>query len=144
MPTVKQLLQAKGNTVWFVSPEASVYAALELMAEKDVGALLVMTSGQVVGIFSERDYARKIVLKGKASRDTLVREVMTDRVVFVRAEQTIPDCMALMTNQRVRHLPVFEGDQLLGVISIGDVVKSIMDEQEFTIEQLENYIMGVR
>ena len=144
MKTAKQLIQSKGGAVFSVAPEASVYEALQLMAAKDVGALLVLEAAQVVGVFSERDYARKIALKGKASRETSVREVMTERVVFVRGDQTVQECLALMTNKRVRHLPVFEGEQLLGVISIGDAVKDIISEQEFVIEQLEHYIMGVR
>lgn len=145
MPTVNDLLQAKGHSVWTVGPEASVYAALELMAAKDVGALLVVDDdGQVAGIFSERDYARKVILRGRASRDTPVREIMTERVLYVRPEQTLDDCMALMTRHRVRHLPVLDGGQLIGLISIGDVVKAIIAEQEFMIEQLENYITGRR
>jgi CBS domain-containing protein len=121
-----------------------VYEALRVMAEKDVGALLVMEDGSLVGIISERDYARKVILKGKTSRETLVREIMTERPVCVRADQTIEECMALMTNKRIRHLPVLENNQLIGVISIGDVVKDIISEQEFMIEQLENYITGRR
>jgi CBS domain-containing protein len=144
MNTVRQLLQTKGPAAWSIGPEATVYDALNLMAEKDVGALLVLDGGQLVGVISERDYARKVVLRGKASRETPVREIMTERVVYVRPDQTLEDCMALMTNKRVRHLPVLEGDRLLGVISIGDVVKAIISEQEFMIEQLENYITGSR
>ncbi len=144
MKNVRQILEVKGPAVWSVGPEATVYDALVLMAEKDVGALLVLKEDRLVGIFSERDYARKIVLRGKASKDTLVWEIMTDKVVWVRPEQTIDECMALMTNKRVRHLPVLEDDQLVGVISIGDVVKEIIAEQEFMIEQLENYISGGR
>jgi CBS domain-containing protein len=145
MKTVKELLRAKGYHVWSIGPDATVYEALTLMAEKDVGALLVLDSaGQLAGILSERDYARKIVLKGKTSRETPVREIMTERVVWVRPDQTIEECMALMTNKRIRHLPVLEGGRLLGVISIGDVVKDIISEQEFMIEQLENYITGKR
>jgi len=115
------------------------------MAEKDVGALLVLdNAGQLAGILSERDYARKIVLKGKTSRETPVREIMTEKVVWVRPDQTIEECMALMTNKHIRHLPVMEEGRLLGVISIGDVVKDIISEQEFVIAQLENYITGKR
>ena len=114
------------------------------MAEKDVGALLVFESGQLVGIFSERDYARKVILQGKSSRDTLVQDIMTPQVIFVWPEHTIEECMALMTEKHIRHLPVIDDDQVVGVISIGDVVKSIISEQEFVIEQLTNYITGDR
>jgi len=145
MKTVAQLLRAKGHEVLSVSPETTVFAALELMAEKDVGALIVLEGGRVVGIFSERDYARKVVLRGKSSREIPVREIMSSRVLYVRPEQTIEECMALMTNKRVRHLPVLEEEErLVGVISIGDVVKAIISEQEFVIEQLQNYITGER
>jgi CBS domain-containing protein len=145
MKTVKELLRVKGYQVWSIGPDATVYEALTLMAEKDVGALLVLDSaGQLVGILSERDYARKIVLKGKTSRETPVREIMTEKVVWVRPDQTIEECMALMTNKHIRHLPVMEEGRLLGVISIGDVVKDIISEQEFVIAQLENYITGKR
>ena len=140
MQTVNQLLQAKGYDVWSVPPDANIFDALRLMADKDVGALLVLEGGKVVGIFSERDYARKIVLHGKASRDTPVAEVMTRRVFYVRPDQTIEDCMALMSDKHIRHLPVIQDGALVGVISIGDVVKSIISEQQFMIEQLEQYI----
>ena len=144
MKTVRELLRNKGDQVYSIGPEATVYEALTLMAEKDVGALLVLDGGNLVGILSERDYARKVILKGKTSRETLVREIMTERPVCIRADQTIEECMALMTNKRVRHLPVLEAGRLIGVISIGDVVKDIISEQEFMIEQLENYITGKR
>ena len=145
MKTVRDLLRVKGNQVWSIEPDVSVYEALTLMAEKDIGALVVLDSAsQLAGILSERDYARKIVLKGKTSRETAVREIMTEKVVYVRTDQTIEDCMALMTNKRIRHLPVLEEGRLLGVISIGDVVKDIISEQEFIIGQLENYITGKR
>ena len=142
METVGQLLRAKGHDVWSVSPGASVYEALELMAEKNIGAVLVVDQGRLVGIMSERDYARKVILKGRFSRDTPVRNIMTERVVYVRPEQTLGQCMALMTEKRIRHLPVMANDQLIGVISIGDVVKAIISDQEFIIEQLESYITG--
>ncbi|OGO30932.1 MAG: histidine kinase [Chloroflexi bacterium RBG_16_54_18] len=142
MITVRQLLQAKGNHIWSITSDASVYEALKMMAEKDVGSLLVIDSGNLVGIISERDYARKVVLKGKTSMDTPVRVIMTSEVITVGIDQTIEDCMALITDKRIRHLPVIDGGQLVGVISIGDVVKSIISQQEFVIEQLENYITG--
>lgn len=142
MQTVSQLLQNKGQDIWSTGPDALVIDALKVMAEKGVGALVVLEAGQVVGILSERDYARKVSLLGKSSKTTPVREIMTERVVFVRPEQTVADCMALMTNKRIRHLPVMANDQLMGVISIGDVVKAVISEQEFIIAQLENYIIG--
>jgi len=142
MNFVSQLLDAKGREVWWVTPETSVYDALVLMAEKNCGALLVLEANKLVGIFSERDYARKIILKGKASKDTTVKEIMSTEVFYVRPEQTIDECMALMTARRIRHLPVLEGGRLAGMISIGDVVKAVISEQEFTIKQLENYITG--
>lgn len=144
MKTVKQLLQAKGRDIWTISPDATVYEALLFLAEKDIGALLVLEDETLKGILSERDYARKVILRGKSSRDTPVREIMTTKVYYVRPDQTIEDCMALMTERRVRHLPVLENNEVVGVISIGDVVKAIISEQEFIIEQLENYIAGVR
>jgi CBS domain-containing protein len=142
MKTVAQLLRMKGQQVLTVAPDVSVFDALGVMAEKNVGALLVVEERRLVGVFSERDYARKVILKGKASRDIAVREIMTSPVLYVRPEQTIEDCMALMTDKRVRHLPVLEDERLVGVISIGDVVKAIIAEQEFLIEQLQNYISG--
>jgi CBS domain-containing protein len=144
MTTVAQLLQDKGRAVWTVAPGATVYAALSLMADKNVGALVVVEGARVVGILSERDYARKVILRGKLSKDTLVREIMTDKVYFLHPEQTIEECMALMTAERVRHLPVLEGDQLVGIISIGDVVRVVISEKEFLIKQLEHYITGTR
>jgi len=142
MKTVTQLLRGKGHEVLSVSPEASVFEALKVMAEKNVGALLVVEGERLVGVFSERDYARKVILKGKASKEIPVREIMTSHILYVRPEQTIEDCMALMTDKRVRHLPVLEEERLVGVISIGDVVKAIIAEQDFMIEQLQNYITG--
>ena len=142
MKTVAQLLRAKGHEVLSVSPELSVFEALQVMAEKNVGALLVVEGERLVGVFSERDYARKVILKGKSSKDTPVQEIMSSHVLYVRPEQTIEDCMALMTDKRVRHLPVMEEGRVVGVISIGDVVKAIIAEQEFIIEQLQNYITG--
>ena len=142
MTTVTQLLRTKGHEVVSVSAETSVFEALKVMAEKNIGALLVIEAEKLVGVLSERDYARKVILKGKASKDTSVREIMTAHVLYVRPEQTIEECMALMTAKRVRHLPVLEEERLVGVISIGDVVKAIIAEQEFMIEQLQNYITG--
>jgi len=142
MKTVAQLLRSKPHGVLSISPDMAVYNALQLMADKNVGALLVLDGDTLVGIFSERDYARKIILVGKSSKDTLVREIMSSHVLYVRPQQTIEDCMALMTDKRVRHLPVLDEHRVIGVISIGDVVKSIISEQEFIIEQLQNYISG--
>jgi CBS domain-containing protein len=144
MVTVRQILKNKGFQAWSIEPAATVYSALQLMAEKQIGALLVQAEGKLVGIFSERDYARKVILHGKSSAETQVSEIMTPDVVTVRPEQTIADCMALMTEKRFRHLPVVEGDQILGVISIGDVVKAIISDQQFVIKQLESYISGDR
>ena len=140
MKTVRDLLKQKGREVWSVTPDSTVYAALQLMADKNIGALLVLDGGRPVGIFSERDYARQVILKGKTSKDTPVRDVMTSRVVFVRPEQSIEECMALMTDKRFRHLPVLEEGQLAGLLSIGDVVKAVISEKDFLIEQLANYI----
>lgn len=142
MTTVRDVLAKKGNAVSSVTVDWTVFQALELMAEKDVGALLVFEAGRPVGLFSERDYARQVVLKGKASRDIPVSEVMVRRVVYVRPEQTVEDCMALMTDKRVRHLPVLEGNEVVGLVSIGDVVKSVISEKQFLIEQLANYIQN--
>ena len=142
MKTVAQLLRSKPHGVLSISPDTAVYNALQLMADKNVGALLVLDGQSLVGIFSERDYARKIILVGKSSKETQVREIMSSHVLYVRPQQTIEDCMALMTDKHVRHLPVLEEHRVIGVISIGDVVKSIIYEQEFIIEQLQNYISG--
>jgi len=144
MDTVRHLLQEKGHQYHAIAPDAMVYEALRLMSEKEIGALLVLERGRLVGIISERDYARKVILKGKSSLDTPVREVMTGKVVFVRPENTLEECMALMTDKRVRHLPVLEGDQIQGVISIGDLVKATIAHKDFVIRQLENYITGSR
>ncbi len=142
MKTVRQLLEDKGALVHSVSPNTPIIDALKLMAEKSIGAVLVVDGPRVVGIMSERDYARKVILKGKSSQDTPVREIMTERVVYARPEQTVPECMALMTSKRIRHLPVLDGERLIGVLSIGDLVKETISEQEFIIRQLENYIHG--
>jgi CBS domain-containing protein len=142
MITVKQILDEKGNAVWTVPPEATVFEALKLMADKKVGALIVMENDDVAGIISERDYARKIVLLGRSSLETPVRDIMTTQIYGVHLETTAEECMALMTDKHIRHLPVCMGEKMVGIISIGDVVKAIMSHQKVTIENLENYIMG--
>lgn len=144
MHSVRGVLQSKGSQVWSTYPDATVYDALKMMSEKEIGALVVLDDGHLVGIFSERDYARKVILLGKTARDTLVRDIMTPKVYSVRPDQTIEECMHLMTDRHIRHLPVVEDDEVVGVISIGDVVKTIISEQKFVIEQLENYISGDR
>jgi CBS domain-containing protein len=140
MKTVEQILATKTQRLLSVAPDATVYDALKTMAEHEVGALVVLDGERLAGIFSERDYARKVILFGKASKETLVREIMTDRVLCVRPDQTVDQCMALMTDKRVRHLPVLDHKKVIGVISIGDVVKEVISEQRFMIEQLEHYI----
>lgn len=140
MKTVRQLLQSKGSAVHSVTPEASVFDALRLMADKNIGALLVVSGGKLSGIMSERDYARKVILHGKSSHDMPVSEIMSEKVVTVHPEQTVEDCMALMTGKRIRHLPVVNGDKIVGLLSIGDLVKEVIAEQERTIKQLESYI----
>jgi CBS domain-containing protein len=145
MKSVKEVLKNKNKEVWSVLPRSSVYDGLRLMGEKQIGALMVIDElGKVAGIFSERDYARKVILKGKASKDTKVEEVMTpaSEMFAVNPDNTVEECMILMTGKHVRHLPVFEKDKFVGVVSIGDVVKSIISEQESLIEQLSSYIAG--
>jgi len=142
MPTVRQVLEGKGFEVATIGPDASVYDAIAAMADKEIGSLVVMESGRVVGLISERDYARKVILKGRLSKDTRVREIMAVRVPYARPDQTVEECMAVLTDQRVRHLPVMENDRLIGIISIGDLVKAIIDEQKFIIDQLIHYITG--
>lgn len=143
MSHVKQLLQGKGGTTYSIVPDAPVRDAIKLMAEHRIGALLVMSGSKLVGVVSERDYARKVILQGHASRELAVRDIMTTRLVTVAPEQGLHDCMELMTEHRVRHLPVLDqGGALLGVVSIGDVVKAVMAEQSFLIEQLQTYISG--
>jgi len=144
MKIVKHILKEKGQRFWSVAPDTLVIDALKLMAEKEVGALLVLDGGKLIGIMSERDYARKVILKGKSSLDTPVREIMTSKVFFIRPAQTVEECMALMTDKHIRHLPVMEGDKVVGVISIGDLVKATIEEKDFLIKQLENYITGGR
>ncbi|HOP60935.1 MAG TPA: CBS domain-containing protein [Candidatus Saccharicenans sp.] len=142
MITVKQMLEEKGHQVWTISPEATVFEALKIMADKDIGALIVVEKDQVVGIISERDYARKVMLKGKSSLETPVKDIMSTEIYYVGPEVSVDECMALMTEKRIRHLPVMDNGKLIGVISIGDVVKSIISTQKVTIEHLQNYIMG--
>ena len=140
MKTVSQLLQGKGGSVWSVTPDGSVFDALKMMAEKNVGALLVMQDGKLRGILSERDYARKVILLGKSSHELAVHEIMSDKVVCVGPQQTVDECMALMSSKRIRHLPALEGGKVIGVLSIGDLVKEVIAEQQLTIQQLESYI----
>ena len=140
MATVKQLLETKDNNVWAISPEATVFNGLEVMAEKNIGALLVTRDNKLVGIFSERDYARKVILKGKASKDITIGELMTTEVVYTTPEDSIDACMALMTAKHIRHLPIIKNDSLIGLITLGDVVKQIISSQEFKIKELEKYI----
>ncbi len=143
MKYVRDVLLKKGNDIWSVAPDTPVYKALQLMSEKNCGAVLVLDQEILVGILSERDYARKVILKGKSSKNTPVEEIMSQRVVCIQPDNTIDECMALMTDKRVRHLPVLKGEEaLVGLISIGDVVKEVISEQEFIINQLESYIKG--
>ncbi|MBT8115729.1 MAG: CBS domain-containing protein [Arenicella sp.] len=142
MASVDRLLKVKGDGTWTIPPYATVFEALELMAEKDIGGLLIMEDGNLVGIFTERDYARKLILKGRFSKDTLVGELMTRNVLYVAPNNTIEDCMQLMTEKRLRHIPVLDRGKLVGLVTIGDVVKQIISEQESTIHHLENYISG--
>jgi CBS domain-containing protein len=144
MKTVAEILKSKGREVWTITPETIVFDALKTMADKNVGALVVLDRTTVIGILSERDYARKVILHGKSSKELKTREIMSANVYFVGPDQNIEDCMALFTNKRVRHLPVLRKDELIGIISIGDVVKAVIAEQESTIKHLENYITGGR
>jgi CBS domain-containing protein len=140
--SVGALLQRKGGAIWSVAPVASVYEAIELMADKGVGALLVMDKESLAGIVSERDYARKVILKGRSSKDTPVSQIMSAPVLSVSPQETIDQCMALMTDKRIRHLPVVEGGRVVGVVSMGDLVKWIISDQDRTINQLQSYING--
>ena len=142
MKTVKQLVEEKSHKLLSIAPSMSVFEALQKMAEFDVGALVILDEGRLVGIFSERDYARKLILHGKSSRETRVEEIMTTRVVCIGPDRSAEECMALMTDKRVRHLPVLEDKKVVAVISIGDVVREMIEDQKHTIEQLEQYIMS--
>ena len=142
MRTVREILNKKGNLIWSVNPEASVYEALQLMAEKEAGAVLVIDNGNVKGILSERDYARKIVLHGKFSKDTSVKEIMSEKVIYVEPNQSIEECMAIMISKKIRHLPVMDNNRLSGIISIGDVVEAVLEEKESVIGELTRFIQG--
>ena len=142
MTTIRQLLDAKGHNICSIGPDDTVLDAIKLMAEKDVGSVLVVEKDELVGMFTERHYSRNVFLKGRSSPKTQIREVMARNVICVEPERTVEECMALMTEKRVRHLPVLQDERLIGIISIGDLVKSIISEQKYTIEQLERFIRG--
>jgi CBS domain-containing protein len=142
MQTINLLLQSKGTHVETLAADATVFEALSIMADKEIGALVVLQNNRPVGLFSERDYARNLILKGRTSKETKVSEVMSSPVVVAHPEQSVEECMAVMTEKRVRHLPVMQGDELVGIISIGDLVKAIIENQQFVIEQLVSYITG--
>jgi CBS domain-containing protein len=144
MTTVKQVLDQKGHNVQFIHPDATVFDALKKMAENNIGSLVVLDDGKLVGIITERHYAREIVLKGRTSRGTLVQDIMSTEVICARPDQPVDECMAVMTAKGVRHLPVLEHGQLVGIVSIGDMVKSVIGDQKFIIEQLEHFIHGDR
>jgi len=143
METIRQILQQKGNQIYSVSPETTVFDALKLMAEKNIGAVLVLDKGKLCGIMSERDYARKVVLHGKFSKEIPVREIMSSNVICVEPDQTINNTKAVMINKRIRHLPVMENEELLGIVSIGDIVNAVIEKHSSTIDQLVTYIKGV-
>jgi CBS domain-containing protein len=144
LKSVRQVLKDKGYVVESITPQASVYEALQKMANRGVGALIVFEGGEICGLFSERDYARKVVLQGRLSKDTQVQEIMTRRVITVEPQQTVEACMVLMTDKRIRHLPVIEEGRLIGILSIGDIVKAVIEAQRLTIEELETYITSGR
>jgi CBS domain-containing protein len=142
MKTIKELLGNKGHEVWSVRSDATVYESIEIMASKSAGALMVVDGDKTMGIISERDYARKVILEGLSSKDTLVSEIMTSRIIHTSPDRSVDECMSLMTTNRIRHLPVMEDEKLVGFVSIGDLVKATISEQQSTIEQLERYING--
>lgn len=142
MSTIRKILEKKGGQIWSVTTKSTVYDALSLMAEKSIGAVLVIDDNTLKGVMSERDYARKIILEGKSSKDVLVGEIMSPRVIYVDIDTNIEECMALMIKKRIRHLPVYENNNLVGITSIGDVVKALIDKKEVVINELENYITG--
>lgn len=142
MGKVRNLLQTKGNAIFSVEPSTMVYRAIELMCEKNIGGLLICENGKLMGIFTERDYARKLILKGKSSKDTPIKDLMTSNLITVTPETSIDDCMRVMTGRKIRHLPVLDNNELVGVISIGDVVRFVIEEQKSIIEHLEHYITG--
>src|SRR2546428_10843959 len=142
MPKVRNILKEKGNAIYSIAPDQTVYEALELLVDKNIGALVVIDNGKFVGIFTERDYARKVILKGKASKETLIGEIMSANPITISSDESLEQCMKLMTNKFIRHLPVVDDGKLVGLVSIGDLVKYIIDEQKFIIENLETYIAG--
>ena len=142
MRTVEQLLHVKGSDIWSIAPQETAYRALQIMAEKNVGALLVMEDEKLVGIFSERDYARKVILKDKSSKNTSVSELMTREVVYIDADATLEKSMAVMTARHIRHLPVLQNNRLIGIVTLGDVVRQLISDQQFAIRELEKYITG--
>jgi CBS domain-containing protein len=144
MTTVKHVLDQKGHDVYFIHPDASVFDAIKMMAENNVGSLVVLDDGKLVGLIAERHYAREIILRGRTSRGTLVRDIMSKEVICARSDQPVEECMAVMTAKGVRHLPVLEHGRLVGIVSIGDMVKSVISDQKFMIEQLEHFIQGAR
>ena len=139
MKSVKEVLQIKGHEVWSIDPDASVFHAIEMMAEKEVGALLVLKDEKLIGIISERDYTRKVILKGKSSRETMIRSIMTSPVICADADQNVRRCMAMMTTKNIRHLPVLDNDRLVGIVSLGDLVKEIIADQDSKIHDFESY-----
>ena len=142
MGVIQNVLQAKGNTVFSISPFATVYSALEIMVEKNVSALVVIDNDKLIGIFTERDYARKLILKGRFSKETPIGDIMTETLITVTPDSTIDNCLQLMTNKFIRHLPVIENGKLVGLVSIGDLVKFKIEEQKFIIENMQQYITG--